>query len=242
MCGIAGAISLSHEPVPGLDNALHVMSQLIAHRGPDGSGYWRSADARCGFAHRRLAIIDLSPSGHQPMAAQSGSVITYNGEVYNYVELRKELSAGWSFRTFSDTETILAAYDKWGPDCLTHLRGMFAFAIWDNGKFLAARDRFGIKPFYYAIINGVLYFASEMKALLPLLPEVATDADALAEYMTFQYTIGEKTSSGTSTACFQATLSPSKTAISGYFDTGMSTTRSTGATRNAGSAKRCAGA
>ena len=127
------------------------------------------------------------------MAALSGSVITYNGEIYNYIELRKELSAGWSFRTSSDTETILAAHDKWGPDCLAHLRGMFAFAIWDNGKFLAARDRFGIKPFYYAIINGVLYFASEMKALLPLLPEVATDADALAEYMTFQYTIGEKT-------------------------------------------------
>ena len=127
------------------------------------------------------------------MAALSGSVITYNGAIYNYIELRKELSAGWSFRTSSDTETILAAHDKWGPDCLAHLRGMFAFAIWDNGKFLAARDRFGIKPFYYAIINGVLYFASEMKALLPLLPEVATDADALTEYMTFQYTIGEKT-------------------------------------------------
>ena len=193
MCGIAGAVSLARRPIPRLDQILTVTSRLIAHRGPDGHGFWREQSDCCGFAHRRLAIIDLSPSSHQPMVGQDGSVICYNGEIYNYLELREELKSGWSFRTGSDTETILAAYARWGTDCLTHLRGMFAFALWDGDRLFAARDRFGIKPFYYAVIDGVLYFASEMKALLPVLPEIATEPDALAEYMTFQYTIGEKT-------------------------------------------------
>jgi asparagine synthase (glutamine-hydrolysing) len=103
-----------------------------------------------------------------------------------------ELAGGWRFRSKSDTETILAAYAKWGADCVDHLRGMFAFALWDNERLFAARDRFGIKPFYYAVINGVFYFASEIKALLPVIPEIATDPDALAEYITFQYTIGDR--------------------------------------------------
>lgn len=193
MCGIAGAVSLSRQPVPRLDRALAAMSQLIAHRGPDGHGYWHAPDDRCGLAHRRLAIIDLSPSGYQPMQGADGSLLCFNGEIYNYLELREELAAGWDFRSHSDTETILAAHAKWGTDCLTHLRGMFAFALWDGNRLFAARDRFGIKPFYYAVVDGALYFASEMKALLPILPDIATDADALAEYMTFQYTIGEKT-------------------------------------------------
>ena len=193
MCGIAGAVSLSRHPIPRLDCTLAAMSRLIAHRGPDGHGYWQAPDDRCGLAHRRLAIIDLSPSGQQPMRGNDGSMLCYNGEIYNYIELREGLAEGWDFRTHSDTETILAAYAKWGTDCLTHLRGMFAFALWDGNRLFAARDRFGIKPFYYAIVEGVLYFASEMKALLPVLPDIATDADALAEYMTFQYTIGEKT-------------------------------------------------
>lgn len=193
MCGIAGAASLGHQPIPRLDNVLGAMSDLIAHRGPDGYGFWRASKDVCGLAHRRLAIIDLTESGHQPMIGQDNAVITYNGEIYNYVELRDELSRDWSFRTTSDTETVLAAYAKWGRDCLTHLRGMFSFAIWDGDKLFAARDRFGIKPFYYAVIDGVFYFASEVKALLPVLPEIATDPDALAEYLTFQYTIGENT-------------------------------------------------
>jgi asparagine synthase (glutamine-hydrolysing) len=193
MCGIAGAVSLSRNRVPRLDRVLGVMSHLIAHRGPDGHGYWRAADDACGLVHRRLAIIDLSPTGHQPMTAPNGTVITYNGEIYNYLELRKELASGWQFRTSSDTETILAANAKWGDDCVTHLRGMFAFALWDGNRLLAARDRFGIKPFYYAVVDGVFYFASEIKALLPILPDVATDPDALAEYLTFQYTLGAAT-------------------------------------------------
>ena len=107
----------------------------------------------CGLAHRRLAVIDLSPSGHQPMMAPDGTVITYNGEIYNYLELRDELKCGWRFRSQSDTETILAAYARWGTDCLAHLRGMFAFALWDGEQLFAARDRFGIKPFYYAVVD-----------------------------------------------------------------------------------------
>ncbi len=169
------------------------MSHLIAHRGPDGSGFWSSEGSTCGMAHRRLAIIDLSPSGLQPMKGQDGSVICFNGEIYNYLELRRELESGWAFRTGSDTETILAAYARYGTDCLKHLRGMFAFSLWDGKRFFAARDRFGIKPFYYAVVDGVLYYASEMKALMPVIPEIATDPEALAEYMTFQYTLGEQT-------------------------------------------------
>ena len=98
MCGIAGVVSLRREPVQDLDQRLSVMNRLIAHRGPDGSGVWTSKDRSCGLAHRRLAIIDLSPSGHQPMTAPNGSVITYNGEVYNYIELMDELKAGWTFK------------------------------------------------------------------------------------------------------------------------------------------------
>lgn len=192
MCGIAGAVSLAGQAVPKLLPALGAMSRLIAHRGPDGHGFWTAETRNCGLAHRRLAIIDLSAAAQQPMTAPNGAVISFNGEVYNYLELQAQLRGGWDFRSNSDTETVLAAYAKWGTDCLTHLRGMFAFALWDGNRLFAARDRFGIKPFYYAVVDGVVYFASEMKALLPVLPDVATDPEALAEYLTFQYTIGER--------------------------------------------------
>lgn len=192
MCGIAGAVSLDRSPIRGLPSILGGMSQLIAHRGPDGQGLWQAPDNVCGLAHRRLSIIDLSQSGRQPMMADNGAVLTFNGEIYNYLELMDQLSGGWSFRSRSDSETILAAYDRWGADCVDHLRGMFSFALWDGEKLFAARDRFGIKPFYYAVIDGIFYFASEIKALLPILPEIATDPDALGEYITFQYTIGDK--------------------------------------------------
>ncbi|MCZ8109103.1 MAG: asparagine synthase (glutamine-hydrolyzing) [Burkholderiales bacterium] len=195
MCGIAGYVT--QQPL-GERRALAIldaMSSLIAHRGPDGLGQWADAAGSVGLAHRRLAIIDLSTSGAQPMHAPNGTVIIFNGEIYNYIELRDELAGGWSFRSHSDTEVILAAYEKWGDDCVNHLRGMFAFALWDarRNRLLAARDRFGIKPFYYAQCGDVLYFASEAKALLPFLPGIETDEEALAEYLTFQYTIGEKT-------------------------------------------------
>ncbi len=181
--------------MPQLDRALALQSNLLAHRGPDGEGTWTSLDKSVGLTHRRLAIIDLSEAAAQPMHGPNGAVITYNGEIYNYHELRVALSGRWQFRTKSDTECILAAYENYGMDFLAHLRGMFAFVLWDERKrrLIAARDRFGIKPLYYAVIDGVLYLASEVKALLPFLPAINTDSEALAEYLTFQYTIGEKT-------------------------------------------------
>jgi asparagine synthase (glutamine-hydrolysing) len=169
------------------------MDELIAHRGPDGNGAWLADKQNVGLAHRRLSIIDLSEAAAQPMAGENGAVITYNGEIYNYVELREALAAHWQFRTNSDTETILAAYERHGDACVDHLRGMFAFAVWDGTRLFCARDRFGIKPFYYAVVGDTFLFASEAKALLPFLGDIETDASALAEYLTFQYTIGEHT-------------------------------------------------
>jgi asparagine synthase (glutamine-hydrolysing) len=171
------------------------MMDLIAHRGPDGGGLWTSPESTVGLGHRRLSIIDLSDAAAQPMAGAAGAIIVHNGEVYNYLELRDALSQTWRFRSQSDTECILAAYERYGDDCLGQLRGMFAFALWDQAKrrLFCARDRFGIKPFYYAEVGDILYFASEIKALLPFLPEIQTDPRAFAEYLTFQYTIGERT-------------------------------------------------
>ena len=195
MCGIAGQVSLNNQPITSINHSLDVMSSLISHRGPDGNDKWISKSRKVGFSHRRLAIIDLSQSASQPMQAQNNNVITYNGEIYNYRELRSALKQYWNFRTQSDTECILAAYDKNRDDCLDYLRGMFSFALWDEKRqrLFCARDRFGIKPFYYAVIDGTFYFSSEAKALLPFLPSIDTNEGALAEYLTFQYTIGEKT-------------------------------------------------
>ena len=195
MCGIAGIVSLDGSPVPRLGAALALLDRLIAHRGPDGHGAWSSSRRDVGLVHRRLAIIDLSAAAHQPMTAPGPTVVSYNGEIYNYVELREALAPHWSFRSASDTECILAAYDRHGTGCLDRFRGMFAFALWDerNHRLFCARDRFGIKPFYYAVVGNLFVFASEAKALLPFLPEIATDPEALAEYLTFQYTIGDET-------------------------------------------------
>jgi asparagine synthase (glutamine-hydrolysing) len=195
MCGIAGIVALDGRPIPQLQQALAVADRMIAHRGPDGRGFWINERQCAGLVHRRLAIIDLTDSGRQPMQGPNGTVISYNGEIYNYIELREELKRHWDFRSTSDTEVILSAYERWGEDCVDHLRGMFAFVIWDDRRqrLFCGRDRFGIKPFYYAQVAGRLYFASEAKALLPFLPDIATDSEALAEYLTFQYTIGDKT-------------------------------------------------
>lgn len=146
------------------------MSAAVAHRGPDDVGIWH--DVRVVLAHRRLSIIDLTPLGHQPMVSSCGRyVIVLNGEIYNYLELRRELqNAGETFRSNSDTEVLLVAFRRWGPACLTKLNGMWAFAIWDreNQRLFASRDRFGKKPFYYAKAGDGLYFASEIKALLEI--------------------------------------------------------------------------
>lgn len=195
MCGIAGIVSLSGTPITRLEQKLATMSELLAHRGPDGHGIWTTPDHVAGLAHRRLSILDLSPTGAQPMTGPNNATLVHNGEVYNYVELRQALAGGWTFRGHSDTETILAAYARYGDDFVDHLRGMFAFALWDETakRLIAARDRFGIKPLYYAVVDDVLYFASEVKALLPFLQRIETDPQALAQYLTFQYTIGDLT-------------------------------------------------
>ena len=195
MCGIAGIIHINGKPLPGLQPSLSVMNQLIQHRGPDDEGIWQHQDSSIGFSHRRLSIIDLSPLARQPMTGDDGNIIVFNGEIYNYRELRQTLGASWTFKSRSDTECILAGYQRYGESCLEHLRGMFAFAVWDNKRrrLFCARDRFGIKPFYYCQVGDIFYFASEAKALLPFLPQITTERSALAEYLTFQYTIGEKT-------------------------------------------------
>ncbi len=169
MCGIVGYIG----PEPFLTAERFVfMRDIIKHRGPDDAGFWESTDGSVKLGNRRLAILDLSSAGRQPMVDEvHGVVITYNGEIYNYKELRAELEGyGYRFRSNSDTEVLLAAYQKWGQNCLCNLNGMFAFALWDAKKqyLFAARDRFGEKPFYYHYNpkHGFLLFASEIKALL----------------------------------------------------------------------------
>lgn len=170
MCGIAGIVSLSPDQ---LQQSVMGMLERIRHRGPDGGGVKSLLSQRIWLGHRRLSIIDLSSHADQPMAyANNRYWITYNGEIYNYLELREELiSKGHSFRTFSDTEVILAGYAEWGSDCLQHFNGMWAFVIVDTltQTVFGARDRFGIKPFFYWVSHtGHLAFASEIKAFVGL--------------------------------------------------------------------------
>ncbi len=193
MCGICGAINLRGEPIPQLPARLEVMSDLIAHRGPDDAGTWAHEHGHVGFGHRRLSIIDPTPAGHQPMRDDAGRWLTYNGEVYNYPELRAELGGSW--RSGTDTEVVMRAHDRWGAEALDRLRGMFAYAIWDESadELLCVRDRFGIKPFYYAQVGDILYFASEPKALLPFVPAIETDMEGLKDYLAFQFCLAGKT-------------------------------------------------
>ncbi|MBL0173448.1 MAG: asparagine synthase (glutamine-hydrolyzing) [Gemmatimonadaceae bacterium] len=194
MCGIAGFIDLQRRRVEAGSQRLALMNRLLAHRGPDGEGQWLDERESVGLMHRRLSIIDLE-GGRQPMEdAESGCIIVFNGEIYNYIEIRDALGRD-RFRTSSDTEVILRAWLRWGPRCVDHLRGMFAFAIWDPRQdvLFCARDRFGIKPFYTTEIGGVLYFASEAKALLPFLDRCETDESGLQDYLTFQLCLEGKT-------------------------------------------------
>ena len=191
MCGIAGIVGL---PLPDLAERLQVMTDVIAHRGPDDHGVYLSPTGRAvqaGLGHRRLSIVDLH-SGHQPMANETDDIwITYNGEIYNHRALRSELEAhGHRYRTQSDTETILHAYEHYGMDCVHKLRGMWAFALWDDKRqrLVAARDRLGIKPLYYAVQDGRLVFASEIKAILASrLVTPAVHHAALPEFFAFGY-------------------------------------------------------
>ena len=206
MCGIAGIVSLDGPPV--LPGVLQRMNDRQAHRGPDGEGYllawfsstgapeyrflrhtaeWQGGEqVRVGLAHRRLAILDLSDRGLQPMCARNAWIV-FNGEIYNHRELRDELARdGWTFSTRTDTEVLLKSYLQWGDDCLERSQGMFAFAIWDANRrrLFCARDRLGIKPFYYATPQGHVLFASEIKSLLAYsgLP-AQPDDDAVLDFL-----------------------------------------------------------
>ncbi len=170
MCGITGFWNLNHEPVS--QAMLECFTDSLAHRGPDGNGFYIDSDANLGLGHRRLAILDTSEAGRQPMSYGSGRYwIVLNGEIYNFLELRSELEqVGYQFFTESDTEVIMAAYDRWGQDCQLRFNGMWAFAIWDRQEkqLFLSRDRFGVKPLMYFYDGKRFAFASEMKAFLAL--------------------------------------------------------------------------
>jgi asparagine synthase (glutamine-hydrolysing) len=187
MCGIAGIYDTAGRPVDA--QAVGRMCGVIAHRGPDGQGIYTSGHV--GLGHRRLAIIDLTEAADQPMANEDGSlVIVFNGEVFNFPKLRAELtSKGHSFHSRSDTEVVLHGYEEWGEDVVDHLNGMFAFVIWDStrDRIFMARDRFGVKPLYYAFDGSRFLFGSEVKALLEAFTwSRRVDPRALLEYFTFQ--------------------------------------------------------
>jgi asparagine synthase (glutamine-hydrolysing) len=194
MCGIVGVLNLDGEPVSPV--VVRRMTDAVAHRGPDGEGLY--TEHQLGLGHRRLAIIDLSPAGHQPMMSANGQyVLTYNGEVFNFQELRLELEAlGHQFRSRTDSEVVLNAYAEWGADCVSRFNGMFAFAVWDRTRrrLFLTRDRYGIKPLYYTRQANSVLFGSEVKALLahPAC-RCRLDVEALVEYFTFQNFLTDRT-------------------------------------------------
>jgi asparagine synthase (glutamine-hydrolysing) len=193
MCGIVGFVTATG--AAGAEDVLRRMADRIRHRGPDDSGFY--TDDCVFLAHRRLSIVDLA-GGHQPMANESGSVrITYNGEIFNHTALRPDLErAGYRYATRSDTETIVHAYEEYGPNCVTQFRGMFAFALWDSRQntLFCARDRLGIKPFYYYWDGRLFAFASEIKALFEH-PAISAEFEEslLGEYLGFGHASGERT-------------------------------------------------
>lgn len=194
MCGIAGIFNLNGEAVSPV--VLRKMTDAIAHRGPDGEGFF--IDSFIGLGHRRLAIIDLSPAGHQPMQSRDGRyVISYNGEIYNFQEIRVELeSLGYQFHSKTDTEVALHAWTEWGEKALDRFNGMFAFAVWDRREceLTLARDRYGIKPLYYTHNGDKLLFGSEVKAIMEYpASRMEMDKKALLEYFTFQNIFSDRT-------------------------------------------------
>jgi asparagine synthase (glutamine-hydrolysing) len=193
MCGITGKLTYDGEPIER--ERLEAMTAAVAHRGPDSAGYYFGDGIALG--HRRLSIIDLS-TGDQPIANEDGTIwVVFNGEIYNFADVRRQLEGfGHRFRTRSDTEVIVHAYEQWGAACVERLRGMFAFALWDapERRLLLARDRLGVKPLYYAETGTGLIFASEIKAVLQD-PSVSRDwrADALDAYLALEYIPGPAT-------------------------------------------------
>lgn len=189
MCGFVGCLTdRSKAENATYDQTIHDMTKMIVHRGPDDEGYFADDNITMGF--RRLSIIDLA-GGHQPLSYDNERYwMTFNGEIYNYVELREQLKQeGYEFKTSSDSEVILGMYAKYKENATKYLRGMFAFVIWDKQEktLFAARDQFGIKPFYYAIADNDFYYASESKAIYKILKDKTFDKNALQDYMTFQF-------------------------------------------------------
>jgi asparagine synthase (glutamine-hydrolysing) len=187
MCGIAGIIHFKQQPVA--EKHIRLMMQKMKHRGPDDEGVFIEGSIGLGFV--RLSILDLSMAGHQPMLSHNERyVIIFNGEVYNYIEIRDELKHKYSFKTGTDTEVILAAYQEWSDNCLEKFNGMFALVIYDrvSGEVFMARDRYGIKPFYYYQDNDKLIFASEIKSILPLLKEKKPNDPVIYDYLLFNRT------------------------------------------------------
>lgn len=195
MCGICGIYHSQRDQI--VDEQLLInMTRIMRHRGPDDEGIL--IDGNLGLGHRRLSIIDLSSLGRQPMTTEDGRFsIVYNGEIYNYLELRQQLvGKGHQFHSHSDTEVLLRLYEEDGPACIHRLNGMFAFAIWDRLErtLFAARDRFGVKPFYYASVGGTFIFASEIKSLFQAkLLRPGLNHEGLTDYLTFQLCLGDKT-------------------------------------------------
>lgn len=184
MCGISGIINNNGKPVD--KNEIKKINDLIAHRGPDDEGFY--FEKNFAFGHRRLSIIDLSSDGHQPMHYLDKYVITYNGEVYNYLEIKEELQKeGYRFHSHTDTEVILASYDKWGEECVNRFNGMWSFALYDKEKniIFCSRDRFGVKPFYYTQVDGKFVFASEIKQLLEFYKEIVVNKTILIDYLLY---------------------------------------------------------
>jgi asparagine synthase (glutamine-hydrolysing) len=189
MCGIAGIIQNNSSQY----NIEHLkkMTDALSHRGPDGEGHWQNDEGTVLLGHRRLSIIDLSDAGQQPMIYMGRYIITHNGEIYNYIELREALQKkGYTFHSKTDTEVIAAAYDCWKEDCLSHFDGMFAFAVWDKkeNELFAARDRFGEKPFFFFYDNNSFVFASEMKAAWAAGIERRPNLKLLFNFITIGYT------------------------------------------------------
>lgn len=184
MCGISGIINKKGTFVE--NDLLLRINNLIAHRGPDDEGFFY--EKNFGFGHRRLSILDLSKNGHQPMSYKKRYTITYNGEVYNYIEIKEELiKLGYEFKSNTDTEVILASYDKWGEDCVNKFNGMWAFAIFDKlkEKIFCSRDRFGIKPFYFSNLENYFVFGSEIKQLLEFFKQNEVNKSILLDYILY---------------------------------------------------------
>jgi len=195
MCGIIGQINLQQAIDPDVFNAKR---DTLQHRGPDDAHSWFSENKHIALGHRRLSLVDLSSSGRQPMCNEDGTLwLTFNGEIYNYIELKKILqNKGHIFKSHTDSEVLLHGYEEWGVNILQRLKGMFAFGIWDdrNKKLFLARDRFGIKPLYYGWLGDQFYFASELKAILyGLLQKPSLNKSAVCDYLAYRYVPSPKT-------------------------------------------------